>query len=91
MRREAETLGEALRIRRKISREQIETISGVDTAKCMKCGKCTASCPVGEEMDIKPHQFVSYVNRGEIEPLQKAALSGNVFPVSRACSDVPEM
>ena len=72
MRREAETLGEALRIRRKISREQIETISGVDTAKCMKCGKCTASCPVGEEMDIKPHQFVSYVNRGEIEPLQKS-------------------
>ena len=38
----------------------------------MKCGKCTASCPVGEEMDIKPHQFVSYVNRGEIEPLQKS-------------------
>ena len=72
MRREAETLGEALRIRRKISREQIETISRVDTAKCMKCGKCTASCPVGEEMDIKPHQFVSYVNRGEIEPLQKS-------------------
>ena len=23
-------------------------------------------------MDIKPHQFVSYVNRGEIEPLQKS-------------------
>ena len=65
-------IGEALRIRRKISREQIETISRVDTAKCMKCGKCTASCPVGEEMDIKPHQFVSYVNRGEIEPLQKS-------------------
>ena len=69
MRREAETLGEALRIRRKISREQIETISGVDTAKCMKCGKCTASCPVGEEMDIKPHQFVSYVLRDDIESL----------------------
>ena len=69
MRREAETLGEALRIRRKISREQIETISRVDTAKCMKCGKCTASCPVGEEMDIKPHQFVSYVINEDIESL----------------------
>ena len=69
MRREAETLGEALRIRRKISREQIETISRVDTAKCMKCGKCTASCPVGKEMDIKPHQFVSYVESGDVSSL----------------------
>ena len=52
--------------------ELIQEISGVNPLKCMKCGKCTASCPVGEEMDIKPHQFVSYVNRGEIEPLQKS-------------------
>ena len=47
--------------------------------------------PVGEEMDIKPHQFVSYVNRGKSSRCKKASLSGNVFPVSRACSDVPEM
>lgn len=53
-------------------KEQIERISRVDTDKCMKCGKCTASCPAAFAMDIKPHQFVSYVNRGEIEPLQKS-------------------
>lgn len=53
-------------------KEQIERISGVDTKKCMKCGKCTASCPAAGAMDIKPHQFVSYVQRGEIEPLQKS-------------------
>lgn len=38
----------------------------------MKCGKCTASCPAANEMEIKPHQFVSYVDRGDIEPLQKS-------------------
>ena len=41
--------------------ERIQEISGVNPLKCMKCGKCSASCPAFNEMDIKPHQFVSYV------------------------------
>lgn len=49
--------------------DNIRKISGVNTRKCMKCGKCSATCPSYEEMDIRPHQFVSYVERGEIEPL----------------------
>ena len=47
----------------------IKEISGVNPLKCMKCGKCSASCPSYNEMDIKPHQFVSYVQNGEIEAL----------------------
>ena len=42
--------------------EKIKEISGVNPLKCMKCGKCSASCPAYDEMDIKPHQFVSYVH-----------------------------
>ena len=49
--------------------EEIREISGVDPNKCMKCGKCSASCPSFNEMDIKPHQFVSYVLRDDIESL----------------------
>ncbi len=49
--------------------ELIRHISGVDTKKCMKCGRCSASCPALDSMDLKPHQFVSYVDRGEIKPL----------------------
>ena len=49
--------------------EQIKEISGVQPLKCMKCGKCSASCPSYNEMDIKPHQFVSYVQNGDIEAL----------------------
>ena len=49
--------------------ELICRISNVDTKKCMKCGKCSASCPACDSMDIRPHQFVSYV---EIEPLLKS-------------------
>ena len=49
--------------------EEIRKISGVNPLKCMKCGKCSASCPSYNEMDIKPHQFVSYVQNGDMEAL----------------------
>ena len=49
--------------------EQIREISGVNPLKCMKCGKCSASCPSYNEMDIKPHQFVSYIQNDNIEAL----------------------
>ncbi len=53
--------------------ELIKEISGVNPLKCMKCGKCSASCPSFNEMDIKPHQFVSYVVNGDIEALVNSA------------------
>ena len=49
--------------------EEIREISGVDPYKCMKCGKCSASCPSFNEMDIKPHKFVTNVLRDDIESL----------------------
>ena len=49
--------------------ELLKEISGVDTKKCMKCGKCSASCPAYEEMDIRPHQFVSYVQNADVKAL----------------------
>lgn len=49
--------------------EEIQEISGVNPLKCMKCGKCSATCPSYNEMDIKPHQFVSYVINEDIESL----------------------
>ena len=35
----------------------------------MKCGKCSASCPSFDAMDIKPHQFVSMLGQGKIDQL----------------------
>ncbi len=52
--------------------EQIKLIkerSGTDAKKCMKCGKCSGRCPAYADMDIKPHQFVSYIEKGEIDKL----------------------
>ncbi len=53
--------------------KQIREISGVNPYKCMKCGKCSATCPAFDEMDIKPHQFVSYVLEDNIAALADSA------------------
>lgn len=50
-------------------REEIIRESGVNPKKCMKCGKCSATCPAYDEMEYHPHQFVYMVENGEIEPL----------------------
>ena len=50
-------------------RDEIIRISGVNPAKCMKCGKCSATCPAYDEMEYHPHQFVNMVECGDIEPL----------------------
>jgi heterodisulfide reductase subunit C len=49
--------------------EQIRNISGVEDRKCMKCGRCSASCPSYEDMDVRPHQFVSYLRAGNIDAM----------------------
>ena len=53
----------------KYLKEEIIRMSGVDPKKCMKCGKCTATCPSFDEMEYHPHQFVYMVESGDIEPL----------------------
>ena len=50
-------------------KENMQRISGTDVRKCMKCGKCSGRCPAFKEMDIKPHQFVSMLEKGKIDEL----------------------
>ena len=50
-------------------KEEILRISGADPSKCMRCGKCSGTCPAYDEMEYHPHQFASMIENGEIEPL----------------------
>ena len=52
--------------------DQILRMSGVNVRKCMRCGKCTATCPSYDEMEYHPHQFVYMVEHGEIEALKNS-------------------
>ena len=52
--------------------EEIIRRSGVNPRKCMKCGKCSASCPAYDEMEYHPHQFVDMVENGRLEELMNS-------------------
>ncbi|MBR7098651.1 MAG: 4Fe-4S dicluster domain-containing protein, partial [Clostridia bacterium] len=58
--------------KKELQKEQILRMSGVDPLKCMRCGKCTATCPSYEEMEYHPHQFVYMVETGDIEALMRS-------------------
>ena len=70
-------------------REEILRISGVNTAKCMKCGKCSATCPAYDEMEYHPHQFVSMVENGDIQPLLESFVT-LTYPTSQESRWGPE-
>ena len=53
-------------------KEQVLRISGSDVRKCMRCGKCSATCPSYDEMEYHPHQFVYMVESGDIETLKNS-------------------
>lgn len=53
-------------------KEQIIRMSGVNPKKCMKCGKCSGTCPSYDAMEYHPHQFVAMVENGDIEALMSS-------------------
>lgn len=52
--------------------EQVIRTSGVNVLKCMRCGKCSGTCPSYDEMEYHPHQFVYMVEKGDIEKLMNS-------------------
>lgn len=53
--------------------KKILLLSNTDVRRCMQCGKCSASCPAGSEMDVQPHMFVWELLNGRAEKLLAAA------------------
>ena len=53
-------------------RRRVEEMSGASVLKCMRCGKCSATCPNYDEMEYHPHQFVYMVEKGEVEKLMNS-------------------
>ena len=53
-------------------RDEVIRRSGVNVRKCMRCGKCSATCPAYDEMEFHPHEFVYMVEKDNLEPLRES-------------------
>ena len=61
-------------------RKTVEEISGENIFKCYQCGKCSATCPVVDSMDMAPNKVIRLVQTGDVEVLNQ-----NTFWVCAAC------
>ena len=51
---------------------QVESLSGTRLAECYQCGKCTAGCPVGAQMDIPPTRLIRMLQLGDSASAMRA-------------------
>lgn len=49
---------------------KVEELSGEKLYACYQCGKCSAGCPMVEQMDVLPNQIILYVLRGYEDVLE---------------------
>jgi heterodisulfide reductase subunit C2 len=42
-------------------REQVLEQTGIETARCYQCGKCSAGCPMSAETRLRPHDVMRLV------------------------------
>lgn len=41
--------------------EVVRTATHLNPARCYQCGKCSAGCPMAEEMTLKPHEILRLI------------------------------
>jgi len=59
----------------------IEKMSGQNIRLCYQCGKCSAGCPICQEMDASPNQIIRYIQLG----LKEQSLSKNTIWLCASC------
>ena len=61
--------------------QAIEDLSGQKVKDCYQCGKCSAGCPIGAEMDLPPNQVIRLVQLGLVDD----ALSSKTIWLCASC------
>ncbi|MCP4634790.1 MAG: heterodisulfide reductase [candidate division Zixibacteria bacterium] len=53
-------------------RRKVMEISGQNIQTCYQCGTCSASCPVGNLIDVLPRRVMTLIQFGQAEALDTA-------------------
>lgn len=61
--------------------KRVEELSGENLLACYQCGKCSAGCPIVEEMDFLPNQIIRMAQLG----LEKEALDSKTIWLCASC------
>ena len=59
----------------------IEKMSGQNIRLCYQCGKCSAGCPICQDMEASPNQIIRYIQLG----LKDQALAKNTIWLCASC------
>lgn len=58
---------------------KVSQITGVNIRECYQCGKCTAGCPVGERMDLRPSVIMRMLQSGDAASEEEILRSNSIW------------
>ncbi|HEY3389525.1 MAG TPA: 4Fe-4S dicluster domain-containing protein, partial [Prolixibacteraceae bacterium] len=58
---------------------KVRQITGVNVRECYQCGKCTAGCPVGERMDLRPSVVMRMLQSGDTASEEEILRSNSIW------------
>jgi len=65
----------------------IEELSGEDLYVCYQCGKCSAGCPMADDLDVLPNEVIRRLIIGDASVLEAEAIKqcASCFTCSERC------
>ena len=61
--------------------QRVEDLSGQAITSCYQCGRCSAGCPVVDEMEVIPNEVIRLLQLGQIEKV----LSSKTIWICASC------
>jgi len=52
---------------------RLEELAHTQVADCYQCGKCSAGCPMGDQMDVIPSMLIRLVQYGDVNEAARSA------------------